>query len=108
MLGFGREGNAAPGHRNQSVTFSSILVMLMGRNELKIIAQERKVAVCADKLLDKLILIDNIFLSDNYNYLLIGKCKTIPPEFSCRSLNSELAGNHLTLSKVTASATRLT
>ena len=60
---------------------------------LELISQEWKVAIYAEKLLDKLMLRDKIFLSANKNYLLIGKCQTIPPEI----YNSELVGNHLLL-----------
>ena len=75
---------------------SSILVALMGRKVLQIIAQERKVVVYEEKLPENFMLRYNVFLCANENYLLIGRCRTIPPE------NSELADNHLMLLKATA------
>ena len=81
---------------------SSILVALMGRKVLQIIAQERKVVVYEEKLPENFMLRYNVFLCANENYLLIGRCRTIPPEISCQSLNSELADNHLMLLKATA------
>ena len=86
----------------RSMSSSGGSVVLAGRNVLEIIAQERKVAVYQDKLLEKFMLRDSIFLSANENYLLVGTYQEVPPEISCQSSDGQLAGNHLLLFKVTA------
>jgi len=50
-----------------------------------VINLERKVAVYEDKLLDKLILKENFFISGNENYIITGDYKIYPPSLACQA-----------------------
>ena len=43
-------------------------------------------AIYQDRLLDKLILKNNMFISGNENYLVTGNFKVIPASMSCQAV----------------------
>lgn len=75
---------------------------LVSRNIFEIITLERKVAIYEDKLLDKLILRPNLFISGNERYLITGKYDIIPPSLTCHALDEASVGKHKIVFKVTA------
>jgi hypothetical protein len=74
----------------------------VGRDIFEVIVADRKASIYEEKLLDKIILFDNHFISANENGILIGTFAINPPAVKCSTKSTTVLGTHRLVLKMTA------
>ncbi len=78
----------------------------MGRGIFEILVGDRKAAVYEDRLLDKLILTEDHFVSANEDSIMVGAFSVAPPTLRCSTRSPSLLGTHRLVLKMTAACSQ--
>jgi hypothetical protein len=90
----------------REITSTSRVVALVGRDIFEMLVADRKAAVYEDRLLDKLILTEDHFVSANEDSIMVGRFSVAPPTLRCSTRSHSLLGSHRLVLKMTAACSQ--
>ena len=86
----------------REIVSSKYFTLFVGRNIFEVIKDDRKVALYRDKLLDKILLFDDSFISANEEAIIIGGFNLKSPVIACQTSDSAQIGSHRVIYKAVA------